>query len=630
MGKWLMSLGLFVLPMVLFGSDYSYQVKKNVKWLEIATVDFSNISFASAEITQEFSAPEPGVKEEVRRIKSQLDQQKVRRFTRLDKNAVYDRDGGSVKPDVETDFDGLPVSLAGIPNDNNMAISNQGMIVSVINSSVSIFDENGTRLLFRTLASIVGTQHSGLNRTYDPKVMYDPDNDRFILVFLQGSTSEDTRIMVGFSQSNDPTKTWKFYAVDGNPFEGPTWSDYPIIGSTSEDLFITVNILRDSASWQEGFTQSVIWQIQKSGGFDGSDSLNSDLYHGLKYKGKPLWSICVVQGGEKFNARSAWFLTVRPSAESNDTLFVHTINNTWASREAAYSLEVYKTDKTYGVPPSAFQPELGYLLQTNDARVLSAFEHQGQIQYVQTTRIPGTLMSGVFHGILTVKEPEFLVHANYIASDTLEFAYPSITYAGDMDHPFASVITYSHVSELDYAGTSCMFHNKVDNHHSVYSPNVFIKKGDGLIDTFLPDSIERWGDYTGIQRKYNEPRVVWMCGSFGNQDSRNSVWIGKVRVDNNLALVSAETGIAVYPNPAGEEFNLDLDLDEAASIQVLLYDAGGKLVKELISRDLQGGRHMIRVHMDFLNTAALRPGIYFIQIKKNGDETIHSQKMFVH
>ena len=49
-----------------------------------------------------------------------------------------------------------------------------------------------------------------LDRYYDPKVIYDPLSDRFILVFLEGSTSSDTRIVVGFTETNDPTQTWNF------------------------------------------------------------------------------------------------------------------------------------------------------------------------------------------------------------------------------------------------------------------------------------------------------------------------------------------------------------------------------------------------------------------------------------
>ncbi len=256
--------------------------------------------------------------------------------------------------------------------------------------------------------------------------------DKFILVYLQGSTSADTRIIVGFSETNDPQGDWHFYAVDGNPFTGATWSDYPIIGMSKDDLFITVNILRDGESWQEGFTQSVIWQIDKASGYAGKDTIYEDLWYDLKYQDKSLWSICAVQGGSEFTSPNMHFLSVRPGAASNDSVFLHEITDTRLSGNAEYNLRVLTANKLYGVPPSAFQPDPENLLATNDTRVLSAISEDGYIQYVQSTRVPSSGMPGVFHGFLNIETGE--IDANYITSDTMEYAYPSIAFAGNARH----------------------------------------------------------------------------------------------------------------------------------------------------------------------------------------------------
>lgn len=620
---------LLAVAVIAKGQDYSYKVSRDIHWSEIAEVAMNDTAWVDVSVTQAPLAPMPGMSSETKAIKEKLDAARKRKYTQLGKNDEYNKTGGDLKPEVPTTFDGLPISQAGIPNDNNMAISNAGTVVSVINSSVSMFNSKGDQLAFRTLASITAGTIPNLNRTYDPKVIYDPDADRFILVYLQGSTSADTRIIVGFSQSPDPTSTWKFYAVNGNPFGDTTWSDYPIIGTSKEDLFITVNILKDGESWQEGFTQSVIWQIEKESGYNGNDSLNGDLFHDLYFGDKPLWSICVVQGGLNFKQKESHFLTVRPSTASNDTLFMHTISNTWKSRKAEYSVDVYKTNKKYGVPPSAFQPQVGYKLQTNDTRVLSAIEQNGEIQYVQSTLIPSTGMSGIFHGIVTVKNPGFLVQANYIGSDTFEYAYPSIAMVPSNGTGYSTVITFSHVSEVDFPGTSCVVHNKVDNHKSIYSPVTFIKEGEGLINTFVANDQERWGDYTGIQPKYDEAGVVWMSGSYGNENDRNSVWIGKVKVNTNLSISRSESQIKVFPNPVRESFNMDLDLEKGGDIDIRLVDVTGKVITTVYSSYLIGGTYQLQMSVNNIRLQALRPGIYYLQVVRDGEETLHSAKLFV-
>jgi cytochrome c-type biogenesis protein CcmH/NrfF len=46
----------------------------------------------------------------------------------------------------------------------------------------------------------------------------------------------------------------------------------------------------------------------------------------------------------------------------------------------------------------------------------------------------------------------------------------------------------------------------------IYQIRSLLKSGESAVD-ILQDSVERWGDYTGIQRKFNEPNTAWISGS---------------------------------------------------------------------------------------------------------------------
>lgn len=528
-----------------------------------------------------------------------------------------------ITPKLTEDFNGLPVGGAGIPNDNNMAISNDGTIVSVINSSVSIFKSDGTSIRYRTLRTIVNNALPNLDRTYDPKVVYDPQSDRFILVFLQGSTSADTRIIVGFTKTNNPDGEWNFYAIDGNPFLGKTWSDYPIIAINERDLFITVNILKDDESWQEGFTQSVIWQVNKESGFNG-DSLVKNLHYDIKYNGAPVWSICPVQPTPGTSEAGLYLLSVRPSALSNDTLFIHRISG-FAGGSTAYSLKTAVSDKVYGVPPSAYQPGSGFRLQTNDTRVLSGFYHQGHIQYVQTSYIPLNGSSGIFHGIM--ENPGAagpMISATYISDDTFDLAYPSITSVADVRNPYASAITASYSSPLHFPGTLAVYHNKSGNLPSLYGKPVIIRKGDGLINTFLADSIERWGDYTAIQVKYNQPNRVWMSGSYGMSNARNGVWIGEIEIDNNLGIEISDAGMKIFPVPGAGIFQVELNSAYVGTINFRCYDELGQLIF-----DQKGEKSVVGNQRWEINLGGISAGVYYLKVHEAAGEEIYSQKVIL-
>lgn len=567
----------------------------------------------------EQSAPEPLMRSS--ELKARLDAERTRKREYRHKQTSYITEPSDISPELDTSFNGRPRGGSGIPNDNTMAISDDGIIVSAINSSVNILNDKGEFLLYRRLEFVTQGQLPNLNRTYDPKVTYDPVRDRFILVFLQGSTSADTRIVVGFTETNDPTATWNFYAINGNPFDLETWSDYPIIAQNQTDLYITVNLLQDNMSWQEGFLQSFIWQINKEDGYNG-DALTQNLFYDIEYNGEPVWSICPVQPADVPSANNMYFLSVRPDAEQNDTVFLHEVTDHSKSGNAQHLLSILQANKQYGVPPSAFQPALGYRLQTNDTRVLSATLHRNRIHYVQTTVVNETQSSGIFHGVIHDVDASPYIDATILSSETLDFAYPSITFAGNTpDDEQSMVITYSHSGEWDYPGTSAIFHNRSENKEGLYSESQIIRKGDGLINTFLSNDIERWGDYTDIQRKYNEPGVVWLCGSYGDSIDRNNVWLAKLSVKNQLRVIDQTI---TYPNPTDNTVYVAMRSEMEQTVNVRVTNRIGQLVKDIPDVVLYNGGNKIMVMVH-----DLEPGMYILSIHDADGEQIHSAKIIV-
>ena len=555
-----------------------------------------------------------------KKVKAIIDSQRKR--TLVKSKSSYLNSPEELTPNIESSFNGKPIGMAGIPNDNTMAISNDGFIVSAINTTVTILNDEGERVGFKSLYGMTAGQLGLLDRYYDPKVIYDPLSDRFILVFLEGSTSADTRIVVGFTESNDPTQSWNFYALNGKPLGGKTWSDYPIIAHNKTDLYITVNLLRDNESWQEGFVESFIWQVNKQDGYDGNENLRQNLFSGINYNNKPVWSICPVQPGIDFDQENMYFLSVRPDAISNDTLFLHEITNSTIAGNAQHKLSVLTTDLPYGVPPTAYQPVVGYRLQTNDTRVLSAVYHDNTIHYVQSSILTDEIRSGIYHGIISSMNEMPQVNGTIISSNELDFAYPSIAFTGNtkLDNQ-SMVITFSHVGENEYAGTSAIYHNKSEGLESIYSNVVSIKSGDSLINTFVADTAERWGDYTDIQRKYNEPGVIWLCGSYGDSLGRNNVWLSKLSVKNDLIV---EDKFLVYPNPveSSVEISINFMVDDQVTIQ--LVNNLGSVVKEIMNEPVRKGNARF-----LLNTEDLSSGVYILALYDRSGQKINSQKIIV-
>ena len=511
----------------------------------------------------------------------------------------------------------------GTPNDNDIAVSNAGIICSVVNTNMNILNDTGKVLSSRTLSSIA-KGITNLNRTYDPRVIYDPEADRFIFVFMQGSTSKDTRIIVGFSQTNDPALNWNFYTIPGNIFGDSSWSDYPIISISNHELFLTVNRLKDNTYWKNGFIESFIWQMDKDNGYKG-DTLNQKVYYDIKYNNKPIWSICPAKGGSKLYGPAMQFFSIRPDQLWNDTVFVHEITNTIKSGKAELKLRVAKADNHYGLQPNAFQPN-GKKLQTNDARVLSAMYENG-IFYMVGNSVDSRFNAAGFY-LITIdnywSNDSLNAKLQIISSDTMDYGYPSIAYCGGGLGDNSAMITCSHVSPRTFPGNSLVY---VDRNLNPSTPAI-MKLGESNI-LLIGDSVERWGDYSGIQRKYNDLGKVFYNGSFGfNNDNRT--WIGisknrdaKLGNDEIIKLRNEQLNdVSIYPIPAKEYVNIDFTNNEKKVLNFILIDMQGKETLLLTERAKAGLNRFV------FNALNLNNGYYQLVIK-DGETVVHSKKIMV-
>ncbi len=536
---------------------------------------------------------------------------------------------------------------AGTPNDNHIAVGNDGKIVSVMNTVIRVHNDTGKVIKAFTLENFALNPNikkesiPTLNRTYDPRVVYDPYTDRYIVLYMHGTTDKSSFIVVGFSSSNDPTKPWYVYKVPGTPIQDSVWSDYPIVSQTKEDLFFTVNLLHNGSSWEEGFVEAVIWQLNKDDGYKG-DTLNKNFFHNIKYDGVSIWSICAIQNGPMPNGIDNYFLSVRPYAKENDTVFVHRITNTLRSGQANYELGVLKSPIKYGFPSSALVPDTAFRLRTNDARVLSGVRMGSQLHYFQNCMNFNTLQAHIMHGSiynLTLpsgaspnnnrtrwNEGGASIKANLYTNDSLDFGYPAVAAAGfepmDERDPIdpSMLVTSVYAGPKHYPGTGAFFINRY-NEHSDYQ---ILKKGQSVINyTYIKPAEQRWGDYEGIQAKFNEKGVFYLVGSWGKTNSMFA-YVARVKLkdtvyDNPIAQVR------VFPVPTTENLQVEIQNDEFASITGQIYTVDGKLISakspssnqplaipgnQSFNLSLEPGTHRYALH-----TLGLPKGVYFLKLQ---------------
>jgi hypothetical protein len=522
-------------------------------------------------------------------------------------------------PSVLRNFQGNLNS--GIPNDNTMAISNGNRLISAINTTIYFYNVDSLKLQKATsLNNFSSSLTYASSHRYDPKLIYDPEEDKFILVFLAGASSDTkTHIILGFSESNDPLGNWFLYTLPGNPLPGDTsWTDYPAIALSKDEFFVTGNLLRYGGTWQESFKQSVIWQMDKKAGFRG-DSLDARLYFNIHHEGKPVRNIHPVQGGDHLYGPDMYFLSNRNFALQNDTVFLIHVSGLRNDPKTRLSLRPLISDQSYGAPPLARQAN-NHTFETNDARVLGAFYQNNKIQFVGNTVDTGNGFAAVFHGTIRFPERAERVQGNILSDSIMDYGYPKITYTGTSPWDDQAIISFNHSSPVDYAGMSAIFYLG----NGDYSITKVVHKGNDYVNV-MSGLGERWGDYTGSQRKYNEPGVIWVSGYHGaksNVQRVNQTWIAELRAPGYQAPKPSENITALtYPNPAFDDIvSLELFLPEAGMLRVSVYDMAGRRLALLHEAEEAAGLHLIT-----FSKAGLSKGIYLIHMEHGGKEMLTSK-----
>lgn len=491
-----------------------------------------------------------------------------------------------------------------VPNDNDLALSNDENVCSVNNTTIWSRDlvSNTTYGSFNlhTLTSSLGLAQE----EFDPKVLYDPNSNRFIMVCLNGFTDTTSNILVGFSQDSTSHNNWNFYALAGNPLNNNLWTDFPMMTVTDDELFITVNLLYNDSTWQAGFNQTVIWQINKNEGYTGS-TLNPLMHYDIKYNNQPLRNLCPAKGGSTLYGPNQYFLSDRNFTVDNDTIFLVEVSGAINTPPPTVTVTPLVSNLGYRMPVNAIQPSADSLI-VNDARILGAFYENDKIQFVLNTTDTATGQVSIYHGVIDAVSGTPALTAAIYVNDTLDLAYPNIAYAGISPTDNRAVISVLMSSSTLFPGTSAF---KYDG-NGVYSPLTFVKVG--LSYTNMLAGNERWGDYTGCQTRYNIPGHVWVNGSYSLVNHTTRTWIAELTVTSGVSVPEISQPLAavkIYPSPAEERISLDFNKATDGRIIINLYNAQGKLVKKLYEGGITSGENSFS-----FNIISFAPGSYQVVI----------------
>lgn len=580
--------------------------------------------------------PKPGIaknRDELRQLKAQIKplpdsrkkSQRKHSFTAPSPSVLDSIDGNS--------FNG------SVPNDNSFAINKDGIMVSVKNTNIFIYDANTDQVLLQTTLFLFSRPLFITGSKYDPRVIYDPEEDRFIIVFLNGTIFSQSKVVVAFARSSDPMEGFNLYALDGNPLNNDTWSDYPHIILGKEELFITMNTFYNGSTNNSGYVESTIRMVDKHAGYD-SLPVDEAYFYDLSISGKNMFNFTGLAPGRGLYEGPAYFLSNRNLDLSNDSLFLASITGHLGDNtDPALTIRLVYSSRPYGLPPDARQAN-NHRFDCNDTRIQGGFIQNNLMQFVGNT-VNSFGQSSFYHGVFDLFKDGDTALLNVIEYDSVDYGYPNISYTGKSKYEREAIISFNHSGPSTFAGFSTLFY---DNDGS-YSDAVMISKGRGYVDVISDGTgdsrYERWGDYTGSQPDYRQAGSVWASGY-------NTTYLGSPRTtiahlsspragdapigdnsnitDGGIEVTAGSSEeIRLSPNPAHEYITLSFVVEEEDELRFDLYSMAGLTAGKktaLLEQPVVKGRAEFT-----FNIANLASGVYYLIITNKAGKVLVEEKI---
>lgn len=466
-------------------------------------------------------------------------------------------------PVISKQFLAQPASPQYTPNDNSLAISKTGYMISCINSSFYIYDTNGINLKKGSFNTLVNTALPAGGFFYDPRVYYDPISDRFYMVVLYGQNPETSRLIFCCSSSNNPTGTWNTYVFNGGFGNNGVWVDYPQIGVSKNEIFITGNLF-DS---KDNFNDCIVLQIDKQNVITGQ-TIDYKLWSQIS--GKPFSLSPAVNAMEEQINDGMTFVT--NDASGGNKIYIYKISGRKNNNPRLTHSEA--SVSRYSKPPDAIQKGNADKLDQGGCRIKNAYVKDGLIHTV-FAKSTQQGFGGIVYMRLDIDNN--IYELNELYEDGKEFAFPSVAPASNESNNRLSYI-YFLVSgnELFPESRIVACDQKME-----FTSTTLIKDGDSYVD--ILSGKERWGDYTTIVKTFDNSKIdLWTLGSFGTTTHR----LGNVLTQFHLASDSSissttEQKISVYPNPASKIIHINYQFPISVDIRLDIISMEGILFKSV-------------------------------------------------
>ncbi|MBX7140464.1 MAG: T9SS type A sorting domain-containing protein [Chitinophagales bacterium] len=433
----------------------------------------------------------------------------------------------ATSPAPVASFNGLLDNGQVIPPDVQGA-AGPNHLMEMLNSTFRVFNKTGGTVSTVSISTFYGFSSS--NFYSDPRITYDPYNDRWISCLMADVPGGHNGVYVAVSQTSDPTGTWNIYNFDATGNNSDIF-DYPAMGFNKDWVVITGNVFNGSSVFQKVkvlvFDKAAMYANTSSTVTTFSDNSIFTLQPAVTYDN----TVGTVYMVTNWNANSGGF----------GYLKLFTISG-------SVSAPVYTAGNTVGVnqtwsTSSKTAPQLGSSnkISTNDTRVQNAVYRNGYLYCSQTVYLPTSSANRASVQWWQI-DPSNSSVAQFgrvdDATGTNFYAFPSITVNANDD----VLVGYSTFSSSIYASSAYSFRTANDALNTLQDPYLY-KAGLATYYKTFGGSSNRWGDYSACVVDPVDGSF-WTLQEFANSPSNNwgTAWANVAA--SNVAVCSVPASLA--------------------------------------------------------------------------------------
>ena len=430
----------------------------------------------------------------------------------------------ALSPAPSTSFVALLDNNTSIPPDTHGAVG-PNHVMTALNTQVRIQNRNGgvlSTVSLNNFWSLLGNPDA-----FDPKVLYDSAADRWIFTACAEARSTNSSVLMGVSQSSDPTGNWFLYRVDADTND-VFWADYPSLGFNKDWIVVSLNMFPNFGG---GFGGVDIYVFNKTNLYANGAGAYTFIQEDLAFNMVPAITFD--------NALSTMYLVEDTTVDgTSGELRISTITGPVGQEILNLGTGQVVTANTWDFFQPIFSgsaPQLGssQKISLNDSRIQNCVYRNGSLWCTHTAFLPASnptrsaiqwwqlAPSGSILQFGRIDDPSALTW----------YGFPSIAVNRDDD----VLIGYSRFSATQYASGNYSFRAAGDPPNTLQS-DLVLKAGEAPYFKTFGGPRNRWGDYSSTVVDPVNDIDMWTIQEYASVpvagSDRWGTWWGKVDVAN--------------------------------------------------------------------------------------------------